>query len=80
MTKGMLFCLIITIFVSAIIIAVAIYQKPEGRYQFHVATTSDLMWILDTRSGTLVDLGRIELTKIEKNGKLVPKKANYEYW
>ena len=75
-----LFWLIVVIFISSLIIANAIYQKPEGRYQFHLSRPDgSYMWIMDTRTGTIVDLRRSGFRKIKVNGKMVPEKANYEY-
>ena len=77
--KNLLFWLIIVIFISSVIIAVTIYQKPEGRYQFHLSRPDGAyMWIMDTRTGTIVDLRRSGFRKIEVNGKMVPERANYE--
>ena len=44
-------------------IAFAIYLKPEGRYQFQVSTPPGVMWVLDTRSGQLVDLRSSNFTR-----------------
>lgn len=77
--KNLLFWLIIVIFISSVIIAVAIYQKPEGRYQFHLSRPDGgYMWIMDTRTGTIVDLRKSTFRKIKVNGKMIPERANYE--
>lgn len=77
--KNLLFWLIIVIFISSVIIAIAIYQKPEGRYQFHLSRPDGgYMWIMDTRTGTIVDLRKSTFRKIEVNGKMIPERAHYE--
>ena len=76
--KNLLFWLIIVIFISSVIIAVAIYQKPEGRYQFHLSRPDGgYMWILATRTGTIVDLRKSTFRKIKVNGKPIPERPNY---
>ena len=79
MKKNFQVGIIIAILVGAIFIAISIYLKPEGRYVFHIIPGNPVfMSILDTRTGTLVDLRDATITWEKVNGKMRPQKANYE--
>ncbi len=54
-------------------IALAVYLKPEGRYQFQVSAPPGVMWVLDTRSGQLVDLRSSDFTRQGTPVKIFPK-------
>ena len=70
--------LIAAIIFVGLVIALAIYQKPEGRYQGIITSSSGgLILVIDTRSGTPVDLRKVEVRRLSVNGKMLPVKSDY---
>ncbi len=56
----------VVIILSALLTAFAIYLKPEGRYQFIVSTPPRVIWMPDTRDGTVVDMRSSNITKMQE--------------
>ena len=70
--------LIAAIIFVGLVIALAIYQKPEGRYQVIITGSSgSSVLVIDTRSGTPVDLRKVEVRRLGVNGKMLPVKSDY---
>ncbi len=70
--------LIAAIIFVGLVIALAIYQKPEGRYQVIITGSSgSSVLVIDTRSGTPVDLRKVEVRRLDVNGKMLPVKSDY---
>lgn len=70
--------LIVAIIFVGLVIALAIYQKPEGRYQVIITGSSgSSILVIDTRSGTPVDLRKAEVRRLGVDGKMLPVKSDY---